>query len=403
MKILLSAYACEPNKGSEPGVGWNWAIELAQLGHDVWVLTRVNNEPVIRKEFQEKQQPDNLHFIYYDLPLWVRYFKKGNRGIYLYYLLWQWGAYKTAKKIHARDQFDIVHHVTFVSVRQPSFMGNLGIPFIFGPVAGGENTPWRLRFHYGLRGFAIDAFRDIVNFYVRLDPLMWNTFRQAQKIYVTSEQSKQLIPSCFHSKIQTQLAIGFDQRELEKPVKNIKHSGFRVLYVGQFLYWKGMGLGLQAFSKLTKQVPNARLTMVGKGPDETRWRNLADKLNIANKIDWIPWVDRKKLAQIYQNNDVFLFPSLHDSGGMVVLEAMAHGLPVVCLDLGGPDVIVDNSCGIKMKVKGKCEKTIVKTLFKALHDLTQDKNLMLTLSNVASQRVADFSWKQFVRSTYENG
>lgn len=65
LNILLSAYACEPNKGSEPGIGWNWAIEIAKRGHVVTVLTRGNNKSVITKE---TDLPQNLSFIYYDLP-----------------------------------------------------------------------------------------------------------------------------------------------------------------------------------------------------------------------------------------------------------------------------------------------------------------------------------------------
>ena len=77
------------------------------------------------------------------------------------------GAYQVAKQTHFKIQFDCVHHVTFVSVRQPSFMGNLGIPFIFGPVAGGESAPWRLRFGYGLRGLVLDGLRDLLNFMIK--------------------------------------------------------------------------------------------------------------------------------------------------------------------------------------------------------------------------------------------
>lgn len=396
MKILLSAYACEPNRGSEPGVGWNWAIELAKLGHDVWVLTRANNQTVIEQEFLE-EQPQNLHFLYYDLPAWVRRFKKGNHGVHLYYLFWQWGAYKTAKAIHARENFDVVHHVTFVSVRQPSFMGNLGIPFIFGPVAGGEKAPWRLRFHYGIRGFLVDAARDVLNLLVRMDPLMWRTFKQSQEIYVTSKQSKQLIPSCFHPKTKVQLAIGIDRYEIiSQSEKTKNHDGFRILYVGHFLYWKGMGLGLQAFTRLFKQVPDATLTMIGKGPDEKKWQKLAEKLNITDRIDWIPWVDRKELSQVYQKHDVFLFPSLHDSGGMVVLEAMAHGLPVVCLELGGPGVIVDASSGVKVNVVKNTEAQVVDDLGAALISLSEDNESLQKLRLGACQRATTFTWKNVV-------
>ena len=139
MKILLSAYACEPNKGSEPGVGWNWALALAQRGYDVHVLTRSNN----RRAIEEALAPSNLQltFHYYDLPQILRFWKHWPGGIYLYYLLWQIGAYRVGKILHSTEQFSLVHHITFVSYRQPSFMGGLGIPFIFGPVGGRDHAP----------------------------------------------------------------------------------------------------------------------------------------------------------------------------------------------------------------------------------------------------------------------
>ena len=141
MKILLSAQACEPDRGSEPGVGWQWAVKLAKLGHDIWVITRSNNRGVIEKA----GYPNNLHFIYYDLAGWACWWKKGSRGVRLYYLLWQWGAYLAVKDTHKIQKFDLVHHITFGVYRQPSFMWMLRIYFIFGPVGGGELVPMGLK------------------------------------------------------------------------------------------------------------------------------------------------------------------------------------------------------------------------------------------------------------------
>jgi hypothetical protein len=161
LKILLSAYACEPNKGSEPGVGWNWALELAKQNHRVCVLTRLSNRPSIESALASSGEVPGLRFVYFDLPGWARWWKKGLRGIYLYYFLWQIGAFLAARELHKQDRFDLVHHVTFVSIRQPSFMGLLGIPFIFGPVGGGENTPWALRRSFPFRGWLWELARDI--------------------------------------------------------------------------------------------------------------------------------------------------------------------------------------------------------------------------------------------------
>lgn len=400
MKILLSAYACEPNKGSEPGVGWHWAVELSKLKHDVWVLTRANNKSTIEKEYKDQKKPDNLHFLYYDLPVWCRKWKKGKRRVHLYYLLWQWGAYRAVKKIHSKEKFDLVHHVTFVSVRQPSFMGNLGIPFIFGPVAGGESAPWRLRFHYGIRGFFVDALRDLVNFSVRFDPLMWMTYRQAQKIYVTSEQTKKIVPEQFHFKIEKRLAIGFDSIKGCKFSQNKSRTDIRILYVGNFLYWKGMGIGIRAFERLSKTIPRAMLTLVGEGPEEKNWKNIVKKCNIADRVDWIPWTPIQKLSEVYQRHHLFLFPSFHDSGGMVVLEAMGHGLPVICFDIGGPGEIVTHECGVKIAVGQDHGPKIIEAFFNALIRLSEDRLLQERLGANARERANKFRWCDLVNGIY---
>lgn len=400
MKILLSAYACEPDKGSEPGVGWNWAIELIKQDNDIWVLTRTNNRTSIDKEFSVKEKPENLHFLYYDLPQWIRYFKKGNRGIHLYYLLWQLGAYKAAKQIHKNEKFDIVHHITFVSARHPSFMGGLGIPFVFGPIAGGERTPWHLRYHFALRGFIVDVIRDLSNLLIRFDPLMRRTFRQAEKIYVTSEQTKKILPPAAQHKTKVQLAIGIDDTHHHESFKKITPADFRILYAGLFLYRKGMWLGIQAFARLLEKVPKARLTMVGKGPNGKKWKELAESLNIAHRIDWIPWLDREALLELYRTHDIFLFPSLRDSGGMVVLEAMKYGLPILCLDLGGPGVMVDHSCGIKIDALHKTEEQVIQELSVQLIKLSSSFSFRKKLSTGAVKRASSFSWKKQVAQIY---
>src|ERR1700680_3319916 len=98
MKILVSAYACEPGKGSEPGVGWNWVMQVARF-HEVWVITRANNRQAI--EAAGATQPgQQVHWVYVALPRWARLWKRGPRGVHLYYYLWQVGAYVVAKRLH---------------------------------------------------------------------------------------------------------------------------------------------------------------------------------------------------------------------------------------------------------------------------------------------------------------
>lgn len=402
MKVLLSAFACEPNLGSEPEVGWKWAVHLAELGHEVWVLTREDSRGAIEDELARlpHRRP---RFVYLDLPL--PSVLRATRGPWtqrIYYAFWQWRAALLAGELHARERFERVHHVTYAGLRAPSFMGRLGIPFILGPVGGGERAPWRLRSGYGLRGWMLDAVRDLANMVVRVDPLMQRSFAQAERIYVTSPDSLRLLPAAYRRKAAIELAIGSDGAQAmrsELPDRRID-GAFRVLYVGQFLYLKGMHLGLPAFSRLLKVVPEARLTMIGEGPERGRWQQLAERLGISASVEWLPWLQRTELTGYYRSHHVMLFPSLHDPGGMVVLESLAEGLPVVSLDIGGPGVLVTKDCGRVIEAANSTPAEIIARLGRALAELA-DENTRAPLVLGARRRSDEFCWKRKVARIYE--
>jgi len=86
MRVLLSAYACEPNKGSEPEVGWQRALHMLSIADEVWVLTRSNNRSVI--EADPLSHSAGLHFIYYDLSKWALRLKRKFWFLPIYFVLW---------------------------------------------------------------------------------------------------------------------------------------------------------------------------------------------------------------------------------------------------------------------------------------------------------------------------
>ena len=142
MKILLLAYACEPFRGSEPGVGWKWALNMVKdPDKDVYVLTRRNNKDVIDQYWNSNICPSNLHFFYYDLPTPFVWAKHHGLPVNLYYAWWLYGAAKYALGIHQKTHFDIAHHLTFGVFRNASALYKLGFPYVIGPVGGGEVTP----------------------------------------------------------------------------------------------------------------------------------------------------------------------------------------------------------------------------------------------------------------------
>ncbi len=402
MKVLLSAFACEPNRGSELGVGWNWALYLAQAGHQVVVLTRSESRSAIEQAMMKTQANIDLRFEYFDVTKPLRWYARG--PLHLHFALWQWQAAGFARRLHEREHFDCVHHVTFAGLRAPSFMGRLGIPFILGPVGGGERAPWRLRRGYSLSGLIYDMARDAANYMIQFTPFMMDMFARSERIYVTSRDTLALLPQRFRNKVKIELAIGAEEETPAfngkvRPLRGPQDRRFRVLYAGRFIDCKGMHLGLPAFARLARAEPTARLTMVGEGPAKRRWRRLADELGISEFISWLPWQSQQAMTSLYASHDVLLFPAMHDSGGMVALEAMNHGLPVVCLKIGGPATLVNESCGYAIDPAGKDVEEVVVEMGGALIRLARVPARQ-SFAEAARKRCRDFSWREKVVRIY---
>ena len=147
LHILLSAYECDPNRGSEWGKGWRWALELGRLGHRVWILTKSTNRANVDAAISELPRSFQIKALYYELRgarrvlhrlLSVMIPKKSLQHDYVHYRLWQAGALRYVKDVHELQRFELVHHVTIGSIRTPSRLGRLGPPFVFGPVGGGN-------------------------------------------------------------------------------------------------------------------------------------------------------------------------------------------------------------------------------------------------------------------------
>jgi len=389
MKILLSAYACEPNKGSEPAVGWNWTRSLIDQRHDVHLITRSNNQPSIDAFLEIEKLP--LEVSYYDLPRWTRVWKFWPGGIYLYYLLWQIGAYGLAKKLHKARAFDRVQHSTFAAFRQPSFMGGLGIPFIFGPVGGGESMPPQLRRGVPLAGRIKETLRELGSAFTSYDPMMLYTFSKATVIACTTGDTLAKVPQRFHRKCMVLPAIGITESEIRDPADaEIRNPQF--LFIGRLIYWKGVHLALRALALVRATIPQASMKIVGKGSEEAWLRQVADEAGVKDSVQWVESVPHENIQQEYASNVAFVFPSLHDSGGMVVLESLAAGLPVICLKLGGPGEIVTPSCGIGIEAQQQSEEAIIRLLADAMVTMATDKGLRESLSRNAPARARELTW-----------
>lgn len=397
-KVLLSAYACEPNKGSEPGVGWNWALEIEKRGHEVFVVTRKNNRGVIDEFFLKEKKPDDLHFIYYDLPTVFIKLKK-IIGVNCYYLLWQIGLSLFAKKLNNEKKFDLVHHISFGVFRHPSFLYNLKLPLFFGPVGGGEQSTSNIRKSFKFKYQVIELLRNIINKLSSINPFLIKLYRKAVFIYAKTSDTKFCIPSKYHYKTRTSIEIGINANQ-EANIKK-KKNATTFLFAGRLVYWKGVEVMVKSFAKACKQSDeNIELVIAGSGEDIELLKNNINEEGIQNRVKLLGHINQSELWSIYNDANVFLFPSFHDSSGNVILEALSCGLPVICLELGGPPEIVDNSCGHVISVSNKKISEIQNDLTKSILEISGNKNVLGDLSKGAVERASLYRWEKVVGNVY---
>jgi glycosyltransferase involved in cell wall biosynthesis len=363
---------------------------MPPFADEVWVLTRSNNKEVIEADAQG--HAPGLHFLYYDLPSWLRRLKKWPGFLYVYVTLWQWGAYRLAKRHHREERFDRVFHVTLTGMLSGSFMGRLGIPLLVGPIGGGERAPFSLRRGMPALCRLKELLRDLGIILQRYSPLAGPALAAAKHIYVTTPESLRLVKAKWHSKTEVQLSVGHCSQTATQPERR-PSSLPRFVFVGRLLHWKGVHFAIRALAEARRTVPAATLTLYGSGPAEGWLRDLARRSGVTSAVEFTGHVARQQLIELLLSYTALVFPSLHDSGGLVVLEALSKGLPVVCLDLGGPGVMVNGSCGIVVPTAHADEAQTVTGLANAMISLaTMPSAELERLSTAAIARAAELSW-----------
>jgi glycosyltransferase involved in cell wall biosynthesis len=368
---------------------------VCQIGRfeECWVITRVNNRGAIEKALAANPMP-RVHFVYYDLPKWMRFWKKGHRGVFLYYYLWQAGAYRLGKELFRQVRFDLVHHVTFGTYWRPSFLPLLPAPFLWGPVGGAESAPRGFRRHSSsLRGTLYEIMRDAARYLAEFDPFVRMTARRAAAaLAVTPETAHRLRAlGCRDVLLAATVALTAEDLSILLRIAPRNEAPFRILSLGRFLHWKGFEFGLRAFAEFHRSHPKSEYWLIGDGPEREHWERLAKTLAIENSTAFWHALPRSQVLEKIAECDVLMHPSLHDSGGWVALEAMAAGRPVICLDLGGPALQVSEATGIK--IPATTPKQVVADLASALEQLAGDPSRRARLGEAARATIQEkYNW-----------
>lgn len=405
IRVLVCAYACLGEsgikiRGGESLLGWNIVKQLARF-HQVFVLTHSQNHSDIEKVLQ-REPLENIKFYYLDLPLF-NFLQRIQGGIQLYAYLWQIKAYFLAKKLHQKFHFDVFHHLTYANDWMASFIGALlSIPYIRGPGGGAHRVPKKFLADFSLINRLSQTFRNFGQWLFRHDPFFILGQKRAKAILVCNRESLEAMPKKWQQKTYLFPVNGISQEDLvllKSKEENPKNE-FLILSAGKLLQFKGFDLAIKAFKIFADKFPKTKLIIVGDGPELPHLKDLVFKLNLAERVEFKSWMPREKFLIELTSCDLFLFPSLRDGGGQVVVEAMAAQKPVICFDIGGPGFHINEKWGIK--IKPLFPQQAIEEIAKALEKLYLDKELRKRLRKAAGERAEkDYHWDRLGEKLFQ--
>lgn len=402
LKVLVSAYACSPCKGSEPGVGWGFVSELSKY-HDLWVIAE---EEKFREDIEKflKINPNQLEsvrffFIHKQRNRWLR--KLWPPSYYWYYRRWHQDAYRLAIKLHREVNFDLTHQLTMVGFREPGYLWKLDVPFIWGPVGGMGFFPWRFLPKVGIYG---TLYYLGYNFFNWIHMNFLSRCRQAAQkaasgsangLITATPENREGAKKYWECSSIVLPEVGLPREPSQKILERLAGEPLRLVWTGLHIPRKALDLTLEALSHVSLNT-KWELHVLGEGQRTAVWQKLANRLGISAHCRFHGWLPREQALQVMQNAHCMLITSLRDLTSTVTVEALALGLPIACLDHCGFAEVVDETCGIKIPVTAPGET--VSAMARAIEQLARDENKRQSLARGALQRARQYSWEEKARA-----
>lgn len=395
LRVLVTAFACCPPggrrfSGGEDVLGWHLVHQIARF-HEAWVLTHALDREDIEAGLQQSGSA-NLRLEYVALPRWIQALLRVPGGIQCYCYLWQLAAYRAARRLTRDIHFDLVHHLTYANDWMASYVGALmPVPYLRGPGGGAHRVPATLLAEYTWRGRLGERLRTMVQWCFRHDPVFLRGQARASALLVCNREALNAVPSRWRGKAQLFPVNGISADDMVCLGAGVTAAGtrpLRVLSGGKLLRLKGYGLAIKAFALFSTRYPDARFDIIGDGPDRPHLEGLISRLGLAGRVRLRSGVRREAFLKALSECDIFLFPSLRDGGGAVVVEAMAAGKPVVCFRLGGPGQHVTPACGIAVQPCPPAQA--IDALASALEQLARDPALRIRLGAAARERTLEY-------------
>lgn len=389
LKIFVSAYACEPNLGSEIGVGWHWVLEMSKY-FELWVLTRESNRHSIEPWIAEHKEYAGIHFLYYDWPQWARFWKKGLRGVRTYYNIWQTCTNGIVKRTMQENGIRVFHHLTYGNVLwKVSGYGQRQF-FIWGPVGGLETVPKEFSARYDWKSQAVEAVRRMTARLVRWNLGLRERCRNANLILCKTAITRDALPCGAQAKALLFTDVAADI----VPTEQTERAGGAVtkfIAVGRMDAWRGFDLAIEAVAGAARRGADIHLTIVGGGKGLERLKAKIRDLRMEHRVTLTGRVEMEEYQRLMGDADVVINPALKEGAVTVSFDSMAMGKPLICLDTTGYTRYFNNDYAVVIPRTGR-DATIGR-LADAMVELT-DTARRRRMGMLARDAAKGISWEQ---------
>lgn len=397
MKILICAYACNPYLGSEAGVGWGWSL-IAARSHEVWVITDEIHRGDIERYLAENPNR-NLHFCYIRKTPFFRFTEAHFRLLPLLawraYFCWQHDAYQRGMRLHREIGFDLVHNLTYVGFRAPGEWYRSGIPFVWGPLGGLEQTNLRLAWALGFKCFFWFFCRNILNWRDKVFSLrVRRGMRAAAGGIISATSGIQREIRNYHgqeSTVISEIGMELPEREDFVPFPRKPDEPLKLIWIGRMYPGKGFAFVLKALMQLPEEI-NWELQSFGDGECRRKWECLADRAGLGDRIHWMGNRPRAEVIQAQKSSHALLISSIYELSCTCAIEALAAGIPAIAPDICGFPESVPDGCGIRFPARNP--KEFITGLRDGIVRLYRNEAERRALCCNAKVRVREFSWER---------
>ena len=397
MKLLISAYACSPVRGSESGMGWGFVKSISEH-HDLWVITEEEKfKPEIEAEL--KKQPElkeRIKFYYIPKTRHKTLRKIWPPSYYWFYKAWQKRAYELALSLHKEVGFDLIHQLNMVGFREPGYLWKLDVPFVWGPIGGMGILPWRFLPTLGPYGFFYYLGKNTINlFQMRFLRRPQKAALKACALIAATPDTGRAIKKLWNRDCEIICEVGPPGQIVRTHSTRANHDPLKLVWAALHIPQKALNLLLQALASVSGDV-QWQLSILGAGPRTKAWKRLAHKLRVADMCCWHGWVPRKDAISMMQQGHVFIISSLLDLTSSGTLDALSAGLPIICLDHCGFADIVTDECGIRIPVNNPRQVAI--GFATAIERLWHYESYRQNLASGAIRRAQQYSWEKKAES-----